>query len=237
MQFQNIIVTGASSGIGRAVAEALAGEHVNLFLCARNAKKLEETAGRCRSRGIRCETFSVDLGQETSTDRILPAALRALGDVDALVSCAGVYPLDGVDQLTPALWDQVMDLNLRSTFFLSRNVLSHLKKKQAGYLIFINSTVALGAKPSVTAYSVSKYALEGAAAALYEDAKQHHVRVSSVYPGVTNTETLRREGMPCAPDQCMLPEDIARCVTFLLNTPPRMVVKDIIPWATAYDQI
>ena len=237
INYKQILITGASSGIGRAIANKLAAPGVHLFLCARTKEKLHDTAEACKKKGAQCTIFPFDISSTASIDSMIDSAVSELGSIDALINCSGIYPQDGIDNITPELWDSVMTVNLRNTFFLSRQVLSLMKRQRSGYIIFINSTVALGAKPSVTAYSVSKYGLSGAAAAMYEDARQYHVRVSSIYPGVTDTDTLRRDGMPCAPEQCMLPEDIAQCAEFLLSTSPRMIIKDIIPWACAYDKI
>lgn len=237
MNYNNAIITGASSGIGRAAAQALAAQGMNLFLCARSLEGLQRTADLCSKYENRYIPYSVDLNIPEGIASVLPAALSALGSIDTLINCAGIYPSDGIDGVTEHLWDKVMDLNLKNTFFLSRDVLTYMKTRKKGYIIYINSTVALGAKPSVSTYSISKYGLAGAAAAMYEEGKPYQIRVSSIYPGVTNTDSLHQNGMPCSPEQCMLPEDIASCISFLLQTPERMIIRDLVPWASAYDKI
>ncbi len=235
MQYKTALITGASSGIGRAAAIALAKEGVELFLCARSKEKLEETKRLCS--GSTCTIYPVDLGCAEEITRLVSCARQTMGTIDILLCCAGIYPQDGLEAVTSTLWDEVMTVNLKNTFLLGQEVFAHMKEQSDSYIIFINSTVALGAKPDVTAYSVSKYGLDGVAAAFYEEGKQYGIRVSSIYPGVTDTTTLRHGGMPCAPWQCMQPEDIAACILFLVSSPPRMIVKQLVPWACAYDQI
>ncbi len=239
MKYKNILVTGAGRGIGRASALALASEGANTVLAARSEDALAETAALCRKLGVKSVPIRADLTDTNAAVSLAGDAVAALGDIDALVNCAGVCPTDGIANVTEREWDEVMATNLKGAFFLCQRLLAHMKPKKRGYIININSTVALGAKPGVAVYSASKYGLAGIAAALYEDAKQYGIRVSSIYPGVTDTEMLRAQAdtMPSTPDQWMLPEDIAYCVLFLLKSSERMVVKDIVPWASKYDQI
>jgi NAD(P)-dependent dehydrogenase (short-subunit alcohol dehydrogenase family) len=238
MLYKTAIITGAGRrGIGRAVAIALAKEGVNTVVCARNIDALEETASLCRETGAECYPLQVDLRNMDDIQKIVSYSLEKLGSIDILVNNAGVCLPDGVENLDEETWDTVMDTNLKGLFFLSQAVLAHMKERRSGYIVNINSTVALGAKPDVTAYCTSKYGVEGVSTAMYEYAKEYGIRVSSVYPGVTDTEMLRSLDMPTTPDEWMLPDDIADCVLFLVKSSPRMVVKDIVPWAVKYDKI
>lgn len=237
MEYRGAIVTGAGRGIGRAVALALACEGVATYLCARGQAGLEETARQCRSLGAESIAHAADLTKVAELPALAADAEARLGGVDILVNCAGLCPNDGIENVTEEEWDAVMNINLKGTFFLTQQVFAHMKERRRGYIVNINSTVTLGAKPSVTVYSASKYGLAGITTALYEEAKQYGIRVSSVYPGVTDTEMLRGQARFCPPELWMKPEDIAYCVMFLLRSPPRMVVKDVVPWACGYDKI
>lgn len=239
MTYKNALVTGAGRGIGRAIALALAKEGVNTVVCARSLDALEKTAELCRAHGVKSVALKADLSSAAAVRDAADAAIEALGGIDILVNCAGVCPTDGIENVTEEEWDTVMDTNFKGVFFLSQRILAHMKEKGDGYIVNINSTVALGAKPGVAVYSASKYGLEGITAALYQDAKRHGIRVSSIYPGVTDTEMLRAQAdtMPSPPEHWMKPEDIAYCVMFLVKSSPRMVVRDIVPWAQKYDEI
>lgn len=231
------IVTGAGRGIGKAIALALAKEGCNIVACARNEQHLNALAREVELYGVRCAVVSADLRDLSSINKIL-AAIESFGSIDILINNAGVIHNDGIAGVTQAIWDETMDVNLKAPFFLAQAVFERMKPNaEGGYIIQISSTVALGAKPGVTSYSVSKYGVSGMAEALYQEAKQYGVKVSTIYPGVTDTEMLRGQNMPCGPEQWMLPEDIADCVLFLLKTSGRMIVKEIVPWSTKYDRI
>lgn len=231
------VITGASRGIGKAIALALAKEGCNLVVCARNESQLLKLKEEAESYGIQCEITAADLRRMGSIRKVMDLAVEKFHNIDILINNAGVIIKDGIFGVTEEDWDLTMDVNLKAQFFLSQCTLEEMKKTGQGYIINISSTVALGAKPDVTSYSISKYAIVGLSEALYQEAKKHNVKVSTIYPGVTDTEMLRSQDMPCEPSQWMLPEDIAECVLFLLKSSNRMVIKDIVPWSTKYDQI
>lgn len=231
------IVTGASRGIGKEIALALANEGCSLVVCSRNSEQLFKLKAETESFGVQCEAVSTDLRQLDNIKKVVEIAVEKFSKIDILINNAGVITKDGIFGVTEEDWDLLMDINLKAQFFLSQCSLKEMIKNKEGYIINISSTVAFGAKPEVTSYSISKGAIVGLSEALYQEAKKHNVKVSTVYPGVTDTEMLRSQDMPCDSSQWMLPEDIAECVLFLLKTNKRMVIKDIVPWSTGYDQI
>lgn len=231
------IVSGASRGIGREISLALAKQGCNLVVCARSLDKLTALKHEAEEYGVRCEAIAADLRNMEDIRRVIETAAAAFATVDILINNAGVIINDGILGVTEADWDATMDTNLKAQFFLAQGALRHMKEQGEGYIINISSTVALGAKPGVTSYSISKYGVTGMSEALYQEAKRYGVKVSTIYPGVTDTEMLRGQNMPCGPEQWMLPSDIADCALFLLKSSSRMIVRDIVPWSTGYDQI
>ena len=157
--------------------------------------------------------------------------------IDVLINNAAVfYPSDLMD-ITEEQWDKTMNINLRSTFLLSQKILKILVKQRSGYIINISSTAALEVPPGIAAYGISKLAMVGLTQAMYEVGKDFGVKVSAIYPGMTDTEMLRGFSPPVDPGKWMKPEDISDCVIFLLKQSNRMVIKDIIPWARRHDKI
>lgn len=232
------IITGASRGIGKGIALALAKEGCHILAAARDEQRLDGLKAQTQAFGVRCETAAVDLRRMSDIQKLLSTAEKSFGTIDILINNAGVIYSDGITGVTEEQWDETMVVNLKAQFFLAQGALACMKNNtDGGYIINISSTVALGAKPGVTSYSVSKYGVMGMSEALYQEAKSFGVKVSTIYPGVTDTEMLRSQDMPCGPSQWMLPEDIADCALFLLKTSSRMVIKDIVPWSTGYDQI
>ncbi|HWR22133.1 MAG TPA: SDR family oxidoreductase, partial [Feifaniaceae bacterium] len=226
------IVTGAGRGIGKAVALALGREGMNVVAASRTLKEVERTARELIELGVKSVAVRADISVMEDIDRLADTAMETFGGIDVLVNNAGVLMADGIENLNQRDWDLTMAVNVRGTAFLSRAVMERMKQNDESYVVNICSTAALGAKPEVTSYSVSKYGVTGLTEALYKYGKAHNIRVSAVFPGVTDTEMLQSADMPCTPDMLMKPEDIAYCVLFLLKSPRRMVVKEIVPWAT-----
>jgi NAD(P)-dependent dehydrogenase (short-subunit alcohol dehydrogenase family) len=154
-----------------------------------------------------------------------------------LINNAAVLFASDILEVSGEEWDKTMDINLRSAFFLSQKVLKIMIEQKSGYIINISSTAALEVPPGIAAYGISKLAMTGMTQAMYEAGKEYGVKVSAIYPGMTDTEMLRGFDPPVAPDKWMKPEDISDCILFLLKQSDRMVVKDIIPWARRHDKI
>jgi 3-oxoacyl-[acyl-carrier protein] reductase len=234
------LVTGAGRGIGRAIALDLAREGCHVAVTARDAVALAEVASSARALRVKAAAIPLDLGMEDNVAVVVDRTIAELGPIDFLVNNAAVlYPV-GLLETTPAQWDHTMMVNLRSAFLLSQRVLRLMSERRSGYIVNISSTVAHGVKQEVTAYGVSKCGLAGLSEALYNAGKPFGVRVSTVYPGVTDTPMIRGLAGDNAvgdPSLWMQPEDIAYCVLFLLKQSPRMVVKEITPWAVGYDRI
>lgn len=231
------IVTGAGRGIGKQVALDLAKEGCNLLICSRNAAELEEVKIETEKNGVVCNCFAADLSTLDNVNQLIEKAVELYGGIDILINNAGVLYKDGVLKVTEDQWDFTMDVNLKASFFLAQKAMKLMIENQSGYIINMASTAALCVPSGITSYGISKIGMIGASAALYEEGKKHNVKVSLIHPGMTDTGMLRSAGTGTTPDQWMLPEDISSCVVFLLKNSKRMVIKEIVPWATGYDQI
>lgn len=231
------IITGGGRGIGRAIALDLAREGCHLVLSSRGRQELSEVAAAASAMGVEVVEAPLDLSIEANVTALVEQALAKFRVIDILINNAGVIFVEPFLEATLERWDQTMNLNLRSVFLLSQQVLRQMATRRSGYIINISSTVALGVPPQVASYGVSKCGMVGLSQALYEEAKQHGVKVSTIYPGITDTRMVRDLDLPTTPDQWMLPEDISYCVMFLLKQSDRMIVKDLVPWSTSYDRI
>ena len=231
------IVTGSGRGIGKAIALALGAEGMNVVAVSRTLSETEKTVSEITAMGSGALAVRADISKIDEIKQLVDTAVKKFGGIDVLVNNASVLKTDGIEKLNQEDWDLAMSINVRGTAFLSKHVMEVMKANSSSYVVNICSTAALGAKPDVTAYCVSKYGVAGLTEALYKYGKNFNIRVSAVYPGVTDTEMLRNSDMTCSPDVLMKPEDIAYCVLFLLKSPERMVVKDIVPWATKFDII
>jgi 3-oxoacyl-[acyl-carrier protein] reductase len=179
----------------------------------------------------------LDLCLEGNIDKLVDQTVAKFGVIDILINNHGVLYPEPFLEANLEHWDHTMSSNLRSVFLLSQKVLRLMKERRSGYIINISSVQAFGVQPHVVAYGVSKCGMVGLSQALYEVAKEYGVKVSTVYPGITDTQMVRDLNPPTKPEQWMLPEDISYCVLFLLKQSPRMIVKDVVPWSVGYDRI
>lgn len=231
------IVTGGGRGIGKAIALDLAKEGCNIVVSSRSKEELDDVVKEAENYGIKAFGLQLDLSVAENVSKLVSKTIEHLGTVDVLINNAGVIFPKTFLEVTLEEWDFSMNINLKSAFLLSQKALSIMKEKKSGYIINISSTVALGVPPNLAAYGASKCGMVGLSQALYETAKEYGVKVSTIYPGITDTKMVRDINPPTNPKQWMLPEDISSCVIFLLKQSDRMIVKDIVPWSTGYDKI
>lgn len=231
------IITGSGRGIGKNIALALAKAGCNIVITSRTKAQLDEVAAELNKINIEFLSLTLDLSKKENIDLLFNETLRKFKKIDILINNAAVLYSIPFFELTEEIWDKTMNTNLKSVFLLSQKVLKHMCNNKNGYIINISSTAALGVKPLVAAYGISKLAISGLSQVLYDIGKSCNVKVSTVYPGMTDTEMLRDFNPPVSSDKWMLPEDISDCILFLLKQSNRIIVKDIIPWASKHDQI
>jgi 3-oxoacyl-[acyl-carrier protein] reductase len=231
------IVTGAGRGIGRDISLRLAEEGCNLALVSRTGKQLEKVKEEIECINSKAIIFPGDISEKGSISKIIEETMEHFNSIDILINNAAVlFPSDFME-ITEEEWDKTMNINLKSAFLLSQKILKIMVKRKSGYIINISSTAALEVPPGIAAYGISKLAMVGLTQAMYEVGKDFGVKVSAIYPGMTDTEMLRGFSPPVDPEKWMRPEDISDCVIFLLKQSDRMVIKDIIPWARRHDKI
>jgi NAD(P)-dependent dehydrogenase (short-subunit alcohol dehydrogenase family) len=185
------IVTGASSGIGRATALALAQEGAAVVLVARDAGALADTAAATAGRTT---TVAADVTAEDAPAQIVAAAVERFGGLDVLVNAAGVIGTASTDQTSDELFDRMMAINVRAPFRLMREAFPQLKARR-GTVVNISSVNGLRAFAGVAVYCSSKAALDHLTRCAALDWAPHGIRVNCVNPGVTVTNLHRRGGM------------------------------------------
>jgi 3-oxoacyl-[acyl-carrier protein] reductase len=231
------VITGAGRGIGRDISLRLAAEGCNLALVSRTGKQLEKVKEEIECINSEAIIFPGDISEKGSISKIIEETMEHFNSIDILINNAAVlFPSDFME-ITEEEWDKTMNVNLKSAFLLSQKILKIMVKRKSGYIINISSTAALEVPPGIAAYGISKLAMVGLTQAMYEVGKDFGVKVSAIYPGMTDTEMLRGFSPPVDPEKWMRPEDISDCVIFLLKQSDRMVIKDIIPWARRHDKI
>ncbi|MFT4039700.1 MAG: SDR family oxidoreductase [Thermomicrobiales bacterium] len=179
------VVTGASSGIGRAIAEALAEAGANLLLVGRNAERLQETVAAVEARGVEAATVEVELTDADAPAQIVEAAVQRFGGLNILVNCAGIFEPMPFDTQPLASFDRQMATNVRAPFALTQAALPHLKPE--GAVVNISSIAGYKGFPLSAAYCASKGAVELMTRALGAELGPMGVRVNCIAPGNIRT--------------------------------------------------
>jgi short-subunit dehydrogenase len=226
------VVTGASRGIGRAIARELAAQGAGVWLVARHAAALEETAAEMRRAGGRAWSFPLDVSGDPDPGggRLLDR-LRTEGEgLDILVHSAGTHMSGPIADAPLAELDEHYRVNVRGPYALTQLLLPLLRARR-GQIVFVNSSVGLHARAQVAGYAASKHALRAIADALRDEVNPDGVRVLSVYPGRTATPAQAAhhadEGTPYRPERLMQPEDVAAVVVHALTVQRTAEVTDI----------
>lgn len=191
---QVAIVTGASSGIGRATALALAAEGAAVAAVAREAGPLEPVVAACIAAGAQAIGIAADLTSASGPDTIVRDTVSRFGGVDVVVNAAGIIATGMTDATSDEAWDRMMALNLRAPFRLMRAAFPHLQRRR-GAVVNVSSVNGRRVFPNLAAYNTSKAALDQLTRCAAIDWAPHGVRVNAVNPGVTVTNLHRRGGM------------------------------------------
>ncbi|MEQ1869998.1 MAG: glucose 1-dehydrogenase [Vicinamibacterales bacterium] len=196
MSFSNkaIVVTGATSGIGRAAALQFAAQGGSVVLVGRTAEALIRLKGEIDASGGRAIFCAVDVTSSDAPGRIVGAAVEAFGGIDVLVNAAGVIATGNIESTSDAAWDQMMAINLRGPFRLMREAIPQLKARK-GNVVNVSSVNGLRSFAGVLAYCVSKSGMDQLTRCAALEMAPHGVRVNAVNPGVTVTNLHTRGGM------------------------------------------
>lgn len=192
-RIKNVIVTGASSGIGRATVERFLRDGNNVALVGRREKTLEEVASRCNP-AVKAIVIAADLSDARQTEDCIARAVEALGGLDVLVNAAGILKSGRIEDTSLDLWDEMMNINLRSVFHLMKCALPYLERSR-GNIVNVSSVTGPRSFPGVLAYCVSKAAVDQLTRCAALELAAKGVRVNEVNPGVVVTQLHRAGGM------------------------------------------
>jgi NAD(P)-dependent dehydrogenase (short-subunit alcohol dehydrogenase family) len=194
LEFQNktFIITGASSGIGRAVAKIASERGANCVITARRKDELQKTAKDLNSTNT--EIILADLTLEADRKMLIDNTIKRFGGIDVLVNAAGIIGTGNIENTTLAQWDQMIDVNLRSLFHLTQLALPGLIERK-GNIVNVSSITGIRAFPNVLAYCVSKAGVDQFTHCAALELAPKGVRVNSINPGVVLTNLHRSSGM------------------------------------------
>ncbi len=224
-----ILITGASQGIGAAIAKVFAnspGKGVRLALVARNGKNLAAVARVCAKAGATAETFVCDVADEGAVAAMAAAVAKRFGTVDVLINNAGVFAAAPFAETTVAEFDRIVAANLRSAFLVTKAFVPAMMKRKSGDVFFMSSIAGLGAYPNSTAYCAAKFGVTGIAAVLRAETRDKGVRVCCVHPGATWAPSWSGSGV--AEERIMPAADVARAFFDIYRLGRNTVVEEIV---------
>ncbi len=208
---QVAVVTGASSGIGRATALALAQEGANVALAARTASSLEQAAREIEQLGRRALVIPTDVSDKAQVDRMITATVECWGRVDVLVANAGVYIHRRVAELTPADLEQSMAVNFYGVVYAVLAVLPQMLARHDGHIIIVSSMAAKKGVPTDAPYASSKFALDGFTDVLRQELYGTGVHLASIKPYRVSTPMIANLEIPPFPSP-LTSEQVARAI-------------------------
>lgn len=227
---QTCLVTGATSGIGKAIAVSLAAAGMTLGLVGQDASRLEAVSSEARSHSVRVQSYRADLSSDEDIRRLSADVRMQLGALDILIHSAGIFRMGPIMQGSIEDFDSLYRVNVRAPYLLTQVLLPMLAVRR-GQVVFINSSAGVTARAGVGAYAASKHALRAIADSLRSEVNDLGVRVITVYPGRTATpqqdKIHAQEGRPYHPECLLQAEDVAKAVLDALAMPRTAEVTDI----------
>jgi 3-oxoacyl-[acyl-carrier protein] reductase len=222
------LVTGATEGIGRAIAFALGRAGWRVGVCARTRARVRALVDELAQEQIDAAGLAADVGREADVAALLEHIESELGPVDTLVNNAGVLIARPFEELTLEDWDGTMSTNLRSLFLVTRGVLPGMRERKRGSIVNIASLAGRHGFVGGTAYSASKHAVLGFSRSLLLEVRRDGIRVIAICPGSVDTPLMRDQPLlKTEPSRILQPEDVADAVLAAVRQPARALVSEL----------
>ena len=219
------IITGASKGIGKAIALTLAEQGANVTISARSEKLLQGVAAEIEKRGGKAHIFCGDMRYEQDIKAMIVATVEAFGGIDVLVNNAGLGHFAPVADLTTAQWDEMFDLNTRGVFLATREALPHLRKAGESAVINVASLAGKNAFVGGGGYAATKHALLAFSRCLMLEERKNGLRVLAICPGSVATEFSQQS--PEKKARIIQSQDVANSILHMLKLPQNAMVSEI----------
>lgn len=224
----NAVITGATKGIGRAIAEKLASHGINLAICSRSQADIDEMIAVFAERhpGVKVIGKAADLSKKEDVVAFAEYVNQNYEQADVLLNNAGMFVPGNISDEEDGVLEKMMNTNLYSAYYLTRALLPNMVKYGSGHIFNMCSVASLKAYPGGGSYSISKFALLGFSKGLREELMDKNIKVTSIMPGATWSNSW--QGVDLPPSRLMKASDIAELVWSALQMSPSAVVEDIV---------
>ena len=222
------LVTGASRGLGRAIAFALGGAGWRVGICSRSGDGVARTLAELREAKIEAAGRPASVSSESDVGALVSHVERELGPIDTLVNNAGVLYAKPFEEISPAEWDESFATNVRSLYVVTRAVLPGMRARRAGTIVNVASLSGRSGFAGGTVYTATKHAVLGFSRSLMLEVRNEGVRVITICPGSMDTEMIQRQtAFERDPERILKPEDVAQTVLHTIRLPQRALVSEV----------
>jgi len=231
------VITGASSGIGEATAEALAAEGASVVVAARRKDRLSELVERINGSGGKAVSVECDVTDEEAAHALIQKAKDDLGSLDILVNNAGVMLLSKIEKGLSDQWRQMFDVNVLGLLYATDAAIAVMKEQQSGHIVNISSVAGRKSGPLRGAYSGTKFAVNAISEALRQELQEDNIRITMIEPGAVATELTNhitdeeaKEGISgmIAAMEPLQSEDIANAIAYVVTQPERVSINEVL---------
>ncbi|MFP5390622.1 MAG: SDR family oxidoreductase [Gammaproteobacteria bacterium] len=224
---QTVLITGAASGLGAALARQLAADGANIVVADLQRLAAERVAAALAREGSSAHAIALDVGDSGSAEQAVRHTIASFGRIDVLINNAGTDVTLPVQELSHEAWQRVIATNLNGPFYLSRAAAENMAAHGAGHIINIASTAAKRAWPNASAYHASKWGLLGLSHALHAELRPLGIKVTAVIAGGMRTPFLLDRFPDLDPTALQDPLDVARAIRAVLLMPPESVIAEL----------
>ncbi len=223
---KNVLIIGATGGIGAETTRLIKKNNANVFITGRNANQLQDLASECSIPSS--QAFVLDVTNAAAVEQVAQMIHNQIGQLDVLINAAGIGIIKPIEQLTHEDFNQVIDVNLKGSFYVLKAFLPPMKEAKKGLIINIPGVLGKTPMAGAAAYAASKYGLNGMLKSVREELKRTNVRITNLYLGGVDSPFWDEIDMKVSRDKFITAKEAAKAVWFLCQQPLSGVVSEMV---------